>query len=175
MTQRKPQYPTQKSLWRQKASQWHSSSYSNGHCGFLALSILLLTALTGFGIPLLMMFGSQSGVFQPRLPFIPFAVLLGPYILLLSVQVLTEMLTWNWQSPVWLVTPIIYESYRVLQLMRGLKLGAELNAPAWMSHTIRGLVSCWVLILYANHEGCLVCWFYCTSPSTAVFYCFRCC
>ncbi|KAJ7962114.1 Cytochrome P450 [Quillaja saponaria] len=107
----------------------------------------IFAALTGFSIPLLMMFGSQRGVFQPQLPFISFAVLLGPYLLLLSVQVLTEMLTWHWQSPVWLVTPIIYESYRVLQLMRGLKLGAELNAPAWMSHTIKGLVSWWVLIL----------------------------
>uniref|UniRef100_A0A368UMZ1 Uncharacterized protein n=1 Tax=Glycine max TaxID=3847 RepID=A0A368UMZ1_SOYBN len=48
---------------------------------------------------------------------------------------------------VWLVTPVIYESYRVLQLMRGLKLGVELSAPAWVMHTIRGLVCWWVLIL----------------------------
>uniref|UniRef100_A0A2N9F6D7 Uncharacterized protein n=1 Tax=Fagus sylvatica TaxID=28930 RepID=A0A2N9F6D7_FAGSY len=61
--------------------------------------------------------------------------------------ILTEMLTWHWQSPVWLVTPVVYEAYRVLQLMRGLKLGAELSAPAWIMHTIRGLVSWWVLIL----------------------------
>ncbi|TXG62649.1 hypothetical protein EZV62_009643 [Acer yangbiense] len=60
--------------------------------------------------------------------------------------VLTELLTWHWQSPVWLVTPVVYESYRVLQLMRGLKLGAELSAPAWMMLTIR-LVCWWVLIL----------------------------
>jgi hypothetical protein len=31
--------------------------------------------------------------------------------------------------------------------MRGLKLGVELTAPAWMMHTIRGLVCWWVLIL----------------------------
>ncbi|KAK0582208.1 hypothetical protein LWI29_022829 [Acer saccharum] len=59
-------------------------------------------------------------------------------------NVLTELLTWHWQSPVWLVTPVVYESYRVLQLMRGLKLGAELSAPAWMMHTIRGLLD-WVI------------------------------
>ncbi|GMY23111.1 hypothetical protein FCV25MIE_18352 [Fagus crenata] len=64
-----------------------------------------------------------------------------------NLQILTEMLTWHWQSPVWLVTPVVYEAYRVLQLMRGLKLGAELSAPAWIMHTIRGLVSWWVLIL----------------------------
>lgn len=102
---------------------------------------------TGFIIPLLMLFGAQKGFLQPQLPFIPFAVLLGPYLLLLSIQILTEMLTWHWQSPVWLVTPVVYESYRVLQLMRGLKLGAELSAPAWIVHTVRGLVCWWILIL----------------------------
>ncbi|KAK8538963.1 hypothetical protein V6N13_022110 [Hibiscus sabdariffa] len=34
-----------------------------------------------------------------------------------------------------------------LQVVRGLRLGAELNAPAWMMHCIRGLVCWWVLIL----------------------------
>ena len=107
----------------------------------------IVATLTGFIIPSLLMFGSQKGFLQPQLPFISSAVLLGPYLLLLSVQILTELLTWHWQSPVWLVTPIIYEAYRVLQLMRGLKLGVELTAPAWMMHTIRGLVCWWVLIL----------------------------
>lgn len=107
----------------------------------------MVAAVTGFIIPLMMMFGSHKGYLQPQLTFIPSAILLGPYLLLLSVQILTEMLTWHWQSPVWLVTPVIYEAYRLLQLMRGLKLGAELSAPAWMMHTIRGLVSLWVLIL----------------------------
>lgn len=60
---------------------------------------------------------------------------------------LTEMLTWHWESPIWLVTPVVYEAYRVLQLMRGLKLGAELGAPAWTVHMIRGLVCWWVLVL----------------------------
>ena len=107
----------------------------------------VVATITGFVVPLIVFFGSQNGFFQPQLPFIPFAVLLGPYLLLLSVQILTEMLTWHWQSPVWLVTPVVYEAYRVLQLMRGLKLGAELSAPAWMMHTVRGLVCWWLLIL----------------------------
>ncbi|KAL4018871.1 hypothetical protein IC575_022500 [Cucumis melo] len=107
----------------------------------------ILANVVGFMIPLVMFYGSESGLVQPHLPFIPLAVLLGPYILLLSVQILTEMLIWHWRSPVWLVTPIVYEGYRVLQLMRGLKLGAELSAPAWMMHTMRGLVCWWVLIL----------------------------
>ncbi|CAK7347862.1 unnamed protein product [Dovyalis caffra] len=107
----------------------------------------MVASVSGFVIPLMMLLGSQKGFLQPQLPFIPFAVLLGPYLLLLSVQILTELLTWHWQSPVWLVTPVVYESYRVLQLMRGLKLGAELSAPAWMLHMIRGLVCWWILIL----------------------------
>ena len=107
----------------------------------------VVATIIGFVIPLMILFGSQKGFLQPHLPCISFAVLLGPYLLLLSVQILVELLTWHWQSPVWLVTPIVYEAYRVLQLMRGLKLGAELSAPAWMVHTIRGLVCWWVLIL----------------------------
>ncbi|XVF22756.1 hypothetical protein REPUB_Repub12eG0198400 [Reevesia pubescens] len=107
----------------------------------------IVAPLVGLVIPLMILFGSQKGYLQPQLTFIPYAVLLGPYILLLSVQMLTEMLTWHWQSPVWLVTPVVYEAYRVLQLMRGLKLGADLSAPTWMMHTIRGLVCWWVLIL----------------------------
>ncbi|KAJ0051801.1 hypothetical protein Pint_00192 [Pistacia integerrima] len=107
----------------------------------------MVANVTGFIIPLMMLLGCQKGLVQPQVSFIPFAILLGPYLLLLSVQILTEMLTWHWRSPVWLVTPVVYESYRVLQLMRGLKLGVELSAPAWMVHTIRGLVCWWVLIL----------------------------
>uniref|UniRef100_A0A2P2MXF2 Uncharacterized protein LOC105132070 isoform X1 n=1 Tax=Rhizophora mucronata TaxID=61149 RepID=A0A2P2MXF2_RHIMU len=107
----------------------------------------MFATLSGFFMPLMMLFGSHKGILQPYPPFMSFAVLLGPYLLLLSVQILTEVLTWHWQSPVWLVTPIVYEAYRVSQLLRGLKLGAELSAPSWMLHMIRGLVSWWILIL----------------------------
>ncbi|CAF2048853.1 unnamed protein product, partial [Brassica napus] len=106
--------------------------------------------VTGFLIPTLLLLGSQTGLLaslQPELPFLSVAVLLFPYFILLAVQTLTEILTWSWQSPVWLVTPVVYEAYRVLQLMRGLKLSAEVNAPVWVVHMIRGLVSWWVLIL----------------------------
>ncbi|KAG8082792.1 hypothetical protein GUJ93_ZPchr0014g46543 [Zizania palustris] len=63
------------------------------------------------------------------------------------VEVLTEMLTWHWKSPVWLVAPVVYEGYRVLQLMRGLQLAGEITAPGWMVQSLRGLVSWWVLVL----------------------------
>ncbi|GAB4844333.1 hypothetical protein Ancab_037697 [Ancistrocladus abbreviatus] len=107
----------------------------------------MLASVMGYIVPLTLFFGSQNGFLQPQLSYISFSVLLGPYLLLLSVQILTESLTWYWQSPVWLVTPVVYEAYRVLQLMRGLKLSAELSVPAWTVHTIRGLVCWWVLIL----------------------------
>ncbi|XP_027335771.1 uncharacterized protein LOC113849794 [Abrus precatorius] len=125
----------------------YPSQESNSKAPFSYQFWNIVATLTGFIIPLLMMFGSEKSFLLPQLPFISFAVLLGPYLLLLSVQFLTEILTWHWQSPVWLVTPVIYESYRVLQLMRGLKLGVELSAPVWVMHTIRGLVCWWVLIL----------------------------
>lgn len=104
-------------------------------------------SLLGFLVPLLMLLASHRGSLQPHLPFLSFAVLLGPYLLLLSIQVLTEMLTWHWESPVWLLTPLVYETYRVLQLMRGLRLGVEIGAPGWAVESIRGLVSWWVLVL----------------------------
>ncbi|XP_023638321.1 uncharacterized protein LOC17885242 isoform X1 [Capsella rubella] len=110
----------------------------------------LFSLITGFLVPTLLLFGSQSGLLaslQPQLPFLSTAVLLFPYFILLAVQTLTEILTWHWQSPVWLVTPVVYEAYRILQLMRGLTLSAEVNAPVWVVHMLRGLVSWWVLIL----------------------------
>ncbi|XP_050203960.1 uncharacterized protein LOC126653998 [Mercurialis annua] len=107
----------------------------------------MVASISGLIIPLTMLLASYNGSIQPQLPFISFMVLMGPYLLLLSVQIVTEMLTWHWKSPVWLMTPVVYEAYRVLQLMRGLKLGAELIAPAWMMHMIRGLVCWWILIL----------------------------
>ncbi|XP_010469163.1 PREDICTED: uncharacterized protein LOC104749270 [Camelina sativa] len=110
----------------------------------------LFSLITGFLVPTLLLFGSQSGILaslQPQLPFLSSAVLFFPYFILLAVQTLTEILTWHWQSPVWLVTPVVYEAYRILQLMRGLTLSAEVNAPVWVVHMLRGLVSWWVLIL----------------------------
>lgn len=107
----------------------------------------ILANVTGFIVPLVMFISSQKGFLEPQMPFISLAVVLGPYFLLLSVQMLTEWLTWHWESPVWLVTPVVYEAYRLLQLMRGLKLGAELGAASWMMHTVRGLVCGWVLVL----------------------------
>ncbi|XP_062185065.1 uncharacterized protein LOC133888735 [Phragmites australis] len=107
----------------------------------------LAASILGFLAPLALLFASRRGTLQPQLPFIPFAVLLGPYLLLLSVQMLTEMLTWHWKSPVWLVAPVVYECYRVLQLMRGLQLAGEISAPGWMVQSLRGLVSWWVLVL----------------------------
>ncbi|KAF8412991.1 hypothetical protein HHK36_000963 [Tetracentron sinense] len=107
----------------------------------------IIASIRGFGFPLIMFLVSHTRFLQPQLPFISFAVLLGPYLLLVSIQMLTEMLTWHWESPVWPVTPIVYEAYRVLQLMRALKLGAEIGAPVWMMLTIRGMVTWWVLIL----------------------------
>ncbi|WOK98717.1 hypothetical protein Cni_G07429 [Canna indica] len=107
----------------------------------------LVASILGFLAPIVLLFASRRGYLEPNLSFISFAVLLGPYLLLLSVQMLTEMLTWHWRSPVWLVTPVVYEAYRVLQLMRGLKLAGEIGAPAWMMVSIRVLVSWWILIL----------------------------
>ncbi|CAN6476742.1 unnamed protein product [Victoria cruziana] len=104
-------------------------------------------ALAGFIIPLTILLASHRSILQPPLQSLSFAVLFGPYLLLLFMQMLTEMLTWHWRSPVWLISPIVYEAYRVLQLMRGLRLAGEVAAPPWVVDCIRGLVSWWILIL----------------------------
>ncbi|XP_047334316.1 uncharacterized protein LOC124938006 [Impatiens glandulifera] len=108
----------------------------------------ILASTTGYLIPLAVLFLSQNVVsFQPNVPLMSFSILFGPYLLLLSIQMLVEMLTWHWRSPVWLVTPVVYEAYRVLQLMRALKLGAELSVPVWMLDTVRVLVCWWIMVL----------------------------
>ncbi|KAJ4812001.1 cytochrome P450 family protein [Rhynchospora pubera] len=104
-------------------------------------------SIMGFVIPLLLLLASSKGTLQPHLSYISFLVLVGPYLLLLSIQVLTEALTWYWRSPAWLITPVVYEGYRILQLMRGIPLAGEVGAPVWMVQTLRGLVSWWVLVL----------------------------
>ncbi|CAA6656136.1 unnamed protein product [Spirodela intermedia] len=107
----------------------------------------MAASVVGFIAPVAMLLASHGGSLQPQLPLVSFAVLLGPYLLLLSTQMLTETLTWHWKSPVWLLTPVVYEAYRVLQLMRGLRLAAEVGAPAWAVDAIRGssLGGCWFL------------------------------
>ncbi|XP_020084936.1 uncharacterized protein LOC109707819 [Ananas comosus] len=100
-----------------------------------------------FLVPLLLLLPSCKSTLRPQLPFNSLMVLLGPYLLLLSIQMLTEMLTWHWRSPVWLVAPIVYEGYRVLQLMRGISMAGEVRAPAWMVDCLCWLVMWWVLIL----------------------------
>nr|AIE39016.1 hypothetical protein [Echinochloa crus-galli] len=122
-------------------------STGKGRSQFRTGSGIWLLAEQAFLLHLPFFFASRRGTLQPQLPFIPFAILLGPYLLLLSVQMLTEMLTWHWKSPVWLVAPVVYEGYRVLQLMRGLQLADEISAPGWMVQSLRGLVSWWVLVL----------------------------
>lgn len=104
-------------------------------------------SVLGFLVPLALLFASCKSALQPPLPIISFMVLLGPYLLLLSIQMLTEMLTWHWRSPAWLVAPVVYGSYRVLQLMRGISLAVEVSAPAWMVESLCGLVTLWFLIL----------------------------
>lgn len=129
-------------------------NYSTPHNGTNSSQIPLMykfwnlfASVLGFVIPVVLLFCSNKGLLEPQLPFIPFSVLMGPYLLLLSVQMLTEILTWHWKSPVWLVAPVIYEGYRILQLMRGLRLGTEIGAPGWAVASIRGLVSWWILVI----------------------------
>ncbi|KAF8702829.1 hypothetical protein HU200_032662 [Digitaria exilis] len=83
----------------------------------------LAASITGFIAPFALFFTSRRGILQPQLPFIPFAVLLGPYLLLLSVQMLTEMLTWHWKSP----------SLRGLVSWWVLVLGIQLMRVAWFA------------------------------------------
>ncbi|EPS64400.1 hypothetical protein M569_10381 [Genlisea aurea] len=71
----------------------------------------MAASVTGFLLPLATLAAAQKGFLQPQLPPIAVAVILAPYLLLLSVQMITESLTWHWP-----VSPVIYEAYRVLQL-----------------------------------------------------------
>lgn len=105
-----------------------------------------LLNLVGFVIPCLAWAASYSGLIQPNVCLLSFATMLGPYLMLLSVQMLAEMLMWHWKSPVWLIVPVVYEAYRFLQLIRGLDLGIDLGAPTWLMEGMKGLVAWWVLV-----------------------------
>ncbi|ERN00733.1 uncharacterized protein LOC18428803 [Amborella trichopoda] len=120
--------------------------------------------IVGLVAPIVMLLASHRGFLQPTLPFISFLILVGPYLLLLSIQILTEMLTWRWRSPVWLLGPIVYEGYRLLQLMRGLRLVGEVGAPTWVVEGLRVLVSLWVLIL--GVQLMRIAWFAGFAPQT---------
>ncbi|MFS7939043.1 hypothetical protein Hanom_Chr05g00446981 [Helianthus anomalus] len=72
----------------------------------------MVATVSGFIIPLVMLFGSEKGLFQPQLPPISFAILLGPYLPPISFAILlgpyllllvVQMLTWHWESPVFSV------------------------------------------------------------------------
>lgn len=106
-----------------------------------------LLNLVGFVVPSLAMAASYRALIQPKICLISFATMLGPYLMLLMVQMLAEILTWNWKSPVCLIVPVVYEAYRLLQLSRGLELGIDLNAPSWLMEGMKGLVAWWVLVL----------------------------
>lgn len=105
-----------------------------------------LLNLVGFVIPCLAWAASYSGVIQPQVCLLSFSTMLGPYLMLLSVQMLAEMLMWHWKSPVWLIVPVVYEAYRFLQLIRGLDMGIDLGAPTWLMEGMKGLVAWWVLV-----------------------------
>lgn len=108
-----------------------------------------LVNLVGLMAPVALMVASWKGhlQLQPSLQMLPAAALLGPYTLLLVVQWLAEILVWQWQSPVWPVLPLVYQAYRLLQLTRGIELGAALEAPAWLVEAVKALVAWWVFVL----------------------------
>lgn len=101
----------------------------------------------GFAFPLIMLMASSTYTLRPPLPFISFTVMLGPYLLMLAVQIVAEVLTWRWKSPAWLVVPVVYEVYRVFQLRRALRLAVLLGAPVWSVEGLLVLISGWLLIL----------------------------
>ncbi|KAJ6320564.1 hypothetical protein OIU78_015868 [Salix suchowensis] len=59
---------------------WHKTCNSKPPLSYKFWN--MVATISGFVIPLMMLLGSQKGILQPQLPFIPFAVLLGPYMLL---------------------------------------------------------------------------------------------
>ncbi|XP_057815054.2 uncharacterized protein LOC131028732 [Cryptomeria japonica] len=106
-----------------------------------------LLNVVGFVVPSLAIAASYRSIVEPQICLISFATMLGPYLMLLMVQMLAEILTWNWKSPVCLIVPVVYEAYRLLQLSRSLELGIDLNAPSWLMQGMKGLVAWWVLVL----------------------------
>ncbi|KAH6557306.1 hypothetical protein KP509_1Z122300 [Ceratopteris richardii] len=106
--------------------------------------LVKIIALLG---PLVAYMGSKYGCFGPEPAFLPLAVMMLPYISFLFVHMLAEFLVWKWRSPVWLILPLVYGCYGVLQLSRGLQLGLAFSAPLWTIKGMKCLISWWVLVL----------------------------
>ncbi|MCO5601020.1 hypothetical protein L7F22_055136 [Adiantum nelumboides] len=107
----------------------------------------LFVNMVGLLGPLIAYVGSKSGFFGAEPVWLPVAAMILPYVSLLLVHTLVELLVWKWQSPVWLIVPLVYGCYSVLQLSRGLQLGEALGAPLWTIEALKGLISWWVLVL----------------------------
>eukprot|EP00252_Welwitschia_mirabilis_P021512 TRINITY_DN5536_c0_g1_i1.p1 TRINITY_DN5536_c0_g1~~TRINITY_DN5536_c0_g1_i1.p1 ORF type:complete len:331 (-),score=45.65 TRINITY_DN5536_c0_g1_i1:226-1218(-) len=102
--------------------------------------------LLGFTVPCLVIAASYKDLILPNTSFFTFLSILGPYLMLIIVQVLAEALTWHWNSPTWLIVPVVYEAYRFLQLIRGRDLGVEIGAPLWLIDGMKGLIAWWAFV-----------------------------
>ncbi|KAI5057815.1 hypothetical protein GOP47_0027830 [Adiantum capillus-veneris] len=107
----------------------------------------LFVNMVGLLGPLIAYVGSKSGCFGAEPLLLSIAAMIVPYVSLLLVHTLVELLVWKWQSPVWLIVPLVYGCYSVLQLSRGLQLGQALGAPLWTIEAVKGLISWWVYVL----------------------------
>ncbi|XP_039126576.1 uncharacterized protein LOC120262506 [Dioscorea cayenensis subsp. rotundata] len=107
----------------------------------------MIANTAGFVLPLIMLLASSTYNVRPPLPFISFVVMLGPYLLMLAVQIAAEVMTWMQKSPTWLVVPVVYEIYRLFQLRRAIRLAALLGAPVWSIEGLLVLISMWLFVL----------------------------
>lgn len=107
----------------------------------------LFVNVVGLLGPLIAYVGSKSGFFGAEPALLPIAAMVVPYMSLLLVHTLVELLVWRWKSPVWLIVPLVYGCYSVLQLSRGLQLGLALGTPLWTIEAVKGLMSWWVIVL----------------------------
>lgn len=71
-------------------------------------------------------------------------VVLIPYLIMLAVQILSELVTLRWQTVVWVMVPYLYIPYRVWQLVEGLSILAPVDELNWIRNLLLFNLVLWI-------------------------------
>jgi hypothetical protein len=75
----------------------------------------------------------------------PAAIAIGAYILMFLMQIATELFVWKrWRSPVWVIVPCLYLTWRMFQCYWGLTI-IDAGATPLTAFTLYALMVLWAI------------------------------
>ncbi|NJL82768.1 MAG: hypothetical protein HC890_07110 [Chloroflexaceae bacterium] len=72
------------------------------------------------------------------------SLILIPYLLMLGLQILSEIMTLRWQTVVWVMVPYLYLPYRFWQLYEGWQWLAPIPELAGVRYLLLGNLILWI-------------------------------